>query len=152
IAADPDSAAQVLGELSADPPEARLAGNIGNIDRLFASDRLEEIIAALEAEDSRWARKELATLRTKSPLSMKVALRLIAEAKLATDFAQEMRVEYRLACRMITQPDFAEGVRAVLVDKDHAPRWNPSAPEGISEAILDAIFAPLPPDQEWTPL
>jgi enoyl-CoA hydratase len=53
---------------------------------------------------------------------------------------------------MIAERDFAEGVRAVLVDKDNAPRWNPATAEGIDDAKLDAIFAPLPPDQEWTPL
>ncbi|HTN14496.1 MAG TPA: enoyl-CoA hydratase/isomerase family protein [Sphingomonadaceae bacterium] len=152
IATDPFTMAAILDELSVEPPEARLARNVEKIDRLFASDRLEDILAALEADDSKWASKELATLRSKSPLTMKVALRQIVQAKAIGDFAQEMRVEYRLAARMIAEPDFAEGVRAVLVDKDNAPRWNPAAPEGISEAKLDAIFAPLPDGEEWEPL
>ena len=46
---------------------------------------------------------------------------------------------------------FAEGVRAVLVDKDNAPRWDPATPEGVTDEMLDAIFAPLPDGQEWTP-
>lgn len=152
IAADPSAIGAILEELSTEPPEARLARNVEKIDRLFASDRLEDILAALEADDSKWAGKELATLRSKSPLTMKVALRQIAGAGAITDFTQEMRIEYRLAARMIAEPDFAEGVRAVLVDKDNAPRWNPAAPEGISEAKLDAIFAPLPEGEEWEPL
>lgn len=152
IAADPGDAGAILDALAVTPPEARLARNIEKIDRLFAADRLEEIIAALEADGGKWAGKELATLRSRSPLTMKVALRQIAGARNITDFAEELRIEYRLASRIIAEPDFAEGVRAVLVDKDHAPRWNPPAPEGISEAKLDALFAPLPPDQEWTPL
>lgn len=152
IIAAPDSISTILDEFSTEPPEARLTRNAGNIDHFFASDRLEDILSALEADDSKWAGKELATLRSKSPLTMKVALRQIAEAKALSDFADEMRVEYRLAARMIVEPDFAEGVRAVLVDKDNAPRWNPAAPEGISEAKLDAIFAPLPEGDEWTPL
>ncbi|MFX5945222.1 enoyl-CoA hydratase/isomerase family protein [Acinetobacter baumannii] len=49
-------------------------------------------------------------------------------------------------------PDFAEGVRAVIVDKDNAPRWNPATPEAVSDALLDSIFAPLPANEEWTPL
>jgi len=152
IMADPTATETVLKALQSPPPEARLERNLGNIDRLFASDRLEEILSALEGEDSKWAGKELATLRSKSPLTMKVALRQIAQAKGLSDFADEMQTEYRLACRMIMEPDFAEGVRAVLVDKDNAPRWNPADPAGIDEAKLDALFAPLAPDQEWTPL
>lgn len=152
IIADPAATAQILDELASDPPEARLNRNIGNIDRLFASDQLEEILSALEGEDSKWAGKELATLRSKSPLTMKVALRQIAQARGLSSFAEEMQTEYRLASRMIMEPDFAEGVRAVLVDKDNSPRWNPADPAGISEAKLDALFAPLAPDQEWTPL
>lgn len=152
IAGNPKAIENVLAELSAEPPEPRLARNSEKIDRLFSSDRLEEILAALEADTSEWAAKELATLREKSPLTMKVALREIAQAKQIADFAEEMRIEYRLAARIIMEPDFAEGVRAVLVDKDNAPRWNPAAPAGISKAKLDELFAPLPKGEEWKPL
>jgi enoyl-CoA hydratase len=62
-----------------------------------------------------------------------------------------MRAEYRLAARMMLRPDFAEGVRAVLVDKDNTPRWDPAIPAGVTSAMLDAIFAPLPAGEEWTP-
>ena len=151
IAADPGAAEAVLDALSIPPPDARLARNREKIDRLFASDRLEDIFAALEQDGGKWAGKELATLRSKSPLTMKVALRQIAQAQTFTDFAEEMRVEYRLASRIITEGDFAEGVRAVLVDKDNTPRWNPAKAEGISESKLDELFAPLTQGSEWTP-
>lgn len=151
IARAPGDTAAILDELAVAPPEARLTRNAEKIDRFFASDILEDILATLEADDSKWARKELATLRAKSPLTMKVALRQIAQAKALTDFAEEMRIEYRLASRIIMEPDFAEGVRAVLIDKDNTPHWKPATPEGISEAKLDELFAPLPPDREWTP-
>ena len=48
--------------------------------------------------------------------------------------------------------DFIEGVRAVIVDKDNAPKWDPSTPEGVTDALLDEIFAPLPAEEEWKPL
>jgi enoyl-CoA hydratase len=149
IGAEPAAAEAVLTELSVEPPPARLAGNAERIARLFASDRLEEILAALEADPSKWAAKELKAVMTKCPASAKVALRLFAQA--ASDFTEEMTREYRLATRMIARPDFAEGVRAVLVDKDNAPRWQPATAQGVTEDMLDAIFAPLTPDQEWAP-
>ena len=68
------------------------------------------------------------------------------------DFAANMRQEYRIASRVLTRPDFAEGVRAVIVDKDNAPQWNPATPEGVSDELIDSIFAALPADEEWKPL
>ena len=69
-----------------------------------------------------------------------------------TDFADNMPMEYRIASRVLTRPDFAEGVRAVIVDKTGDPKWDPATPEGVSEKLLDQIFAPLPADEEWKPL
>ena len=61
-------------------------------------------------------------------------------------------MEYRIGARVVGLYDFIEGVRAVIVDKDNAPRWNPARLEGVSEAMLDDIFAPLPSAQTWRPL
>lgn len=151
IAAGHDPA-QVLAALAVSPPEPRLAGNAAAIARHFASDRFEDILASLEADDGEWAAKELATLRRKSPQACKVALRQLAEAARLDSFAANMALEYRIAARVLMLPDFAEGVRAVLVDKDQSPVWNPAMPEGVTEALLDRIFAALPADQEWKPL
>jgi enoyl-CoA hydratase len=143
---------QVLAALAAKPPEARIAANTAQIARHFASERLEDILSSLAADDGEWAAKELATLRTKSPQACKVALRQLAESATLPDFAANMAMEYRIGARVLTLPDFAEGVRAVIVDKDNAPKWNPDTPEGVTDAHLDAIFAPLAADEEWTPL
>ena len=147
-----EDVAAVLDDLSTAPPRARILDNRERIDRLFASDRLEDILAALEADGGEWAAKELKTLRTKSPQACKVALRQLAESKKLTDFADNMAMEYRIGSRVLTQPDFAEGVRAVIVDKTNDPQWNPATPEEVTDELLDAIFAPLPNGEEWTPL
>ena len=149
ITEDPTAIEATLAALSTEPPPARLSGNVEKIERLFASDILEEIIAALSADDSKWAGKELKAVASKCPTSAKVALRQLAQPR--PDFAAEMELEYRLAARMIARHDFAEGVRAVLVDKDNAPRWDPAKPEQVTPEMLDAIFAPLPAGEEWTP-
>jgi enoyl-CoA hydratase len=151
---DPDRIEGILGQMSVKPPESKLTDqdNIIRINRLFASDVYEKILAALEADGSDWAMREAATLGTKSPQTCKVALRQLAEGAKMTDFADNMRMEYRIASRVLTRPDFAEGVRAVIVDKDNAPKWNPAKAEGVTDALLDEIFAPLPADEEWKPL
>lgn len=152
IAAQPERIEAILTELSTTPPPARLAGNAENIARHFASDRLEDVLASLAADEGKWAGKELAAVNAKCPTTSKVALRSLAEGAQCEDFAEEMAREYTIVCRMIARPDFAEGVRAVLVDKDNSPAWNPARPEDVSEAMLDAIFAPLPDSERWIPL
>src|SRR3546814_1923260 len=91
-------------------------------------------------------------LATKSPQTIKVALRQLAEGGRMTDFADNMRMEYRIACHVIRRPDLVEGVRAVIVDKDNMPKWTPATPEGVTDALIDSLFAPLPAAKEWTPL
>ena len=115
IAAGEDIAV-VLDSLSADVPDARIAGNTELIARHFASDRFEDILASLEADDGEWAAKELTTLRAKSPQACKVSLRQLAESAKLDDFADNMAMEYRIASRVLVRPDFAEGVRALIVD------------------------------------
>ncbi len=152
IAENPSRTAGILGELSDITPEARIANNADKIAKHFASDRYEDILASLEADDSDWAQTERDTLGTKSPQTCKVALRELRDSLALGDFADEMRMEYRIASRVLTRPDFAEGVRAVIVDKMGDPQWDPATPEGVSDELIDSIFAPLPADEEWKPL
>ncbi len=152
IAEHPDRIAGILSELSVTPPPARIEANADKIAQHFRSDRLEDVIASLESDDSDWAIKELATLRSKSPQTCKVALRELVESARLNLFCDEMAMEYRIASRVLTRPDFAEGVRAVIVDKTGDPHWNPATPEGVSDALIDSIFAPLPDNEEWKPL
>lgn len=149
IVADPARLDAVLADLAVPPPPARLERNAQRIDRLFAGETLEAILADLAADPSEWAGKEHKAVTSKCPASAKVALRLLSGAR--PGFAAEMALEYRIAARMIMRPDFAEGVRAVLVEKDNAAQWNPARPEDVSDAMLDAIFAPAGPDDQWTP-
>jgi enoyl-CoA hydratase len=149
---DVDRIDGILGTLSVMPPDSKIVETIVQINRHFASDRLEDILASLEGDESDWAMKELATLRSKSPQTCKVALRQLAESLKLTDFADNMAMEYRIASRVLVRPDFAEGVRAVIVDKDNSPKWDPATAGGVTDALIDAIFAPLPAQEEWKPL
>jgi enoyl-CoA hydratase len=132
-------------------PEAKIEQNLPQITRLFASDRLEDVLAALEADEAEWAHSELATLKSKSPLSCKVSLRLLSEGAVRASFTDEMRAEYALAGRVVRTHDFREGVRALLIDKDNSPKWDPATPEDVTDEMLDVLFAPLPETEAWTP-
>jgi enoyl-CoA hydratase len=140
-----------LGAAATKSPDPKIEANRSQIMRLFASDRLEDILAALESDESDWANAELASLKSKSPLSCKVSLRLLAEGERRPSFAEEMRAEYALAGRIVRTHDFREGVRALLVDKDNSPQWDPPVPEQVDDEMLDVLFAPLPPNEQWTP-
>jgi enoyl-CoA hydratase len=152
IVAGPRTLAAGLEALASDPDPAPIEARRESIDRLFGAPTLEAILAALEADASPSSQADLATLRTKSPLSMKVALRQIVEGAQMVSFADEMVSEMRIGARVVMSHDFAEGVRAVIIDKDNAPRWDPATPEGVTEAMLDAVFAPLPDGEAWSPL
>jgi enoyl-CoA hydratase len=151
IAAAPQEIAATLDALSVSAPEAKILAHQPEIDRLFASDTVEGIYAALAADPGEWAATTLATLHTKSPQTMKVSLRLLHDGAGMASFADEMRQEYAVGSRVVQRHDFLEGVRAVIVDKDNAPRWDPATPEGVTDHVIEQIFAPLPDDEAWTP-
>ena len=151
LAAPGSDIAAILDAAAIAPPEAPILARREAIDRLFAAKTLEEILAALADDGGEWATKQQAIVAGKSPLSCKVALRELAASRPLIDFADEMRMEYGIAAHICQRPDFLEGVRALIVDKDNAPRWDPSTPEGVTEHMIDTIFAPLDPDAAWEP-
>jgi enoyl-CoA hydratase len=150
----PQGGGGVITRFASDPgaPKELTPENRGRIDRIFALDSVEAVIAALEADGSDWAQAQRKTLATKSPQTLKVSFRQLREGAQQKSFADEMRLEYRLACRVSQRHDFLEGVRALIVDKDNTPKWRPSDLAGVTGAMLDEIFAPLPAGEEWTPL
>ena len=119
------------------------APHLDAIGRCFDKVSVEEIFAALTAEPGEWAKKQLAMLKTKSPQTLKVAHRQLKRGGGLTSFEENMRMEYRIACRVVARHDFQEGVRAVIIDKDNKPNWSPDTLNGVTNAMLDEIFAPL---------
>ena len=152
VVADPDAIERILTEMEVDPGRAPVSDHRDAIDHLFGEGSVEAIFAALEADGSDWARAQLDTLKTKSPQTMKVAFRQLRQGAEMQRFSDNMAMEYRIGARVVQRHDFIEGVRAVIIDKDNAPKWNPATLEGVTPAMLDAIFAPLPADQEWQAL
>ena len=151
LAENPSDIDALLAQFHVDPGPAPLLAHRAELDAAFGQGSVEAILAALEA-GSDWARAQALALRTKSPQTLKVAFRQLALGLAAPDFAANMAMEYRIGARVVQRHDFLEGVRAVIVDKDNAPKWDPATLEGVGEDLLDAIFAPLPADQEWSAL
>jgi enoyl-CoA hydratase len=148
----PDSVPGALAHFFRDAGPAPLEPHLADIDRLFGRNSVEAILDGLEQDGGEWARGQLATLATKSPQTLKVAFRQLAHGAALDDFADNMVMEYRIGARVVQRPDFLEGVRAVIIDKDGNPRWEPASVEAVGDDLLDEIFAPLPEGQEWTPL
>lgn len=115
------------------------------IDRCFGHDTVEAIVAALEKEGGAWADQVLATLLQKAPMSLKVTLRELREAA-ELEFEDCMIMEYRLVQAFMADRDFFEGVRAVIVDKDNKPNWQPPSLADVTSAMVDSYFRPLPRD------
>jgi len=123
--------------------KSRIAGLQQPIDRHFAHASVEAIVASLEADTSLFAAETLKTMRTKSPTSLKVTFRQIREGK-TLGFEECMRLEFRLTNRFMRGRDFYEGVRAAILEKDNAPKWQPPSLEAVAKTDIDAYFAPLP--------
>jgi enoyl-CoA hydratase len=131
--------------------ESALIHASATIDRFFVDDRVEAILARLEraagGDDAAWAKKTAATIRSKSPTSLKIALAQMRRGK-QWSFADCMRAEFRIVSRLVYGDDFYEGIRAVIIDKDNAPRWRPATLDAVDDADVERHFAPLEKELE----
>ncbi|MEM7492396.1 MAG: enoyl-CoA hydratase/isomerase family protein [Pseudomonadota bacterium] len=144
-------AAELLGEilssLSQSVPAGSFLPHMDTINACFGFDRAEDIVRALEDDAGDWATKQLHVMETKSPETIKVALRQLREGARFEIFQQNMSMEYRIGWRKVQSPDFIEGVRAVIIDKDNQPKWSPATLEAVSEDYVGGFFEPLGEDE-----
>ncbi|CCD68384.1 3-hydroxyisobutyryl-CoA hydrolase, mitochondrial [Caenorhabditis elegans] len=124
-------------------PEFSLSKNLAQIRDSFKAKSVEEILASLEKDGSDWAKKQAATLGKMSPTSLKVTHRQITEGS-KMSYAKIFTMEYRLTQRFLADKDFHEGCRAILVDKDRKPKWNPATLADVKDSVVDNYFSPLP--------
>ncbi len=142
-----ENVGEVLKTFSMKPAPGKLAADQPLIDRIFELDSVEAILAALDGEMNEEASKFARTIRQKSPTSLKVAFAQVQRGS-ALDFAEAMRTEFRIVSRIAREPEFYEGIRAVVIDKDNAPKWNPASLEAVSEDKVASYFAPLAGSEE----
>jgi len=138
---------EMLDGLHEDPGESYLVKHREPIDRIFSAASLEDILRRLEEEKGAWqdfAQETLAALSKKSPLALRVTFEQLRRGKSYKTLKEALIVEYRLATRFIRLPDFSEGIRAVIVDKDQSPKWQPASLDAVSDALVQSLFEPLP--------
>ena len=133
----------IIGSFSHATSPGSFEAHRTTIDTCFKGDSAEAIVAALDADGGGWATKQADIIRTKSPETVKVALRQLREGATCETFEDNMRMEYRIGWRKVQSADFLEGVRAVIIDKDNAPAWSPATLDGVSDADVARYFEPL---------
>lgn len=124
-----------------------LTPHMEKINQIFDASTVEDIVEKLKADGSDWANEQLAILAKGSPTSLKIALRQL-QLGATMSLGQDLQMEYRLATRFLQDKDFREGVRAVVIDKDQKPKWNPASLEEVTDFKLDWYFSHLPAEKE----
>ncbi len=135
----------LLDERHVDPGESELMRHALTISHCFSAatpTAIMERLAAVTGSEAEWAAGVRKDLRQRAPISLEVSIRHIRQAR-TEDLRETLVRDYRLACRFLEDKDFAEGVRALLIDKDKSPKWRPATLAEVDPAGVDAYFAPL---------
>jgi enoyl-CoA hydratase len=135
---------RLLDGLHRDPGEGELARFTPAIHRIFGSDSVEAILAKLDAEEGEfetWAKETAAEIRAKSPSSLKTAFAQMRRGK-ELSLAEALKLEYRIASHLVTRPDYAEGIRVRIAERDRSPRWQPARLEEVRAEDIQSLFGP----------
>ena len=133
----------VLADYTQASQVAGYAEYLDIINHCFSRPTITDIGLALKMADDDWATAQADILKSRSPLSMAVSLEQLRRGAQMSSFADVMRMEYRIACHIIRTHDFSEGVRAVIEDKDHAPKWSPETSATVTKPMVEAMFEPV---------
>lgn len=137
-----DDVSATIAAFADSPPAVQVAAHQPLIDRLFAFDTVEEILDALAQDGSSFAERTLGVLRTKSPLSLKVTLRLLRLGRQESTLEGCLEREFAATAAVLRSHDFYEGVRAAVVDKDRNPQWRPARVGDVTDQDVAAFFEP----------
>lgn len=113
------------------------------IDDCFGGKGPQDILSAVTLQSAEWAQNTAALLRSRSPLSLGVAFERMKRAQ-GQSYDRIIEDDYVIARRFMRGGEFFEGVRAVLIDKDKTPKWQPETLENLTETEVSGLFEPLP--------
>ncbi|MEO1206623.1 MAG: enoyl-CoA hydratase/isomerase family protein [Pseudomonadota bacterium] len=134
----------VLDDRHMPPGSGELSLPRSVIDDCFGAENVQDILSRLEVvvgTHHDWAQKTLKDLKARSPIALEVTLQHIRKAA-RYDLRETLQMDYHLAVRFLEEPDFAEGVRAALIDKDGQPNWQPAELSDVSQERVAAFFKP----------
>ncbi|MCX4966731.1 enoyl-CoA hydratase/isomerase family protein [Streptomyces sp. NBC_00654] len=146
--ATPDEVARTVRRHTSEAPGGELASARHWIDACYAAETVEDILERLHGSGVPEARDTAATLLTKSPTALKVTLAAVRRARALDSLEAALDQEFRVSSRAFEQPDFVEGVRAQIIDKDRNPQWKPAGLAEVSDRDVARFFAPLGPDEQ----
>lgn len=155
VALETESADDALARFARTPPDGTLEQARGWIDEAFSADTISEIVQRLRTSSSDDARALAEVIDAKSPTALAVTVESLRRARSARSLRQALITEFRVSRHATTTPDFVEGIRAQVIDKDRTPRWNPATAARVTDDDVAAFFEPpsdgdlsFPPPEE----
>jgi enoyl-CoA hydratase len=137
-----DNVSDAIRSVATDADEPPIAARQQQIDRIFGHQSVREIVRALIEEPGEWAREAYLSITTASPISIELTFRNIREAA-SKSLRECLITDFRIAQRLMHRPDYFEGVRALIIDKDQKPKWAVATFDAVDPADIDTYFAPL---------
>jgi enoyl-CoA hydratase len=141
-----DGIAGALAHHAIEPPPSDLAAQRDWIDKCFAGDTVEDIIAALRGHDTGPAQDAANLIASRSPIAVSVALEAVRRAAKLDTLEDVLVQDYRVSSASARSHDLVEGIRAQIIDKDRNPKWSPPTLAAVSRADIEAYFAPVDDD------
>jgi enoyl-CoA hydratase len=141
-----DGADGALAAHSVAAPPSHLMAQRDWIDECYAGDTVADIVAALRGHDAGPANDAANLIATRSPTALAVALEAVRRAAKLDTLEDVLRQEYRVSCATLRSHDLVEGIRAQVIEKDRSPKWSPSSLAAVTDADIEAFFAPVDDD------
>ena len=141
---DSDVVDRIVHERATAAAAGSLAERATDIAKLFAGPNLNSVIEGINeaAPRASWVGEAQSTLRRACPTSLRATWQRMVDG-VNHSIERVLTDDYRMAVRLVGRADFAEGVRAILIDKDHSARWSPATPARVSAADIEALLAPI---------
>jgi len=142
----------LVGQLAVTPAQSPLVDIEPHVNQIFALSSPQEIVSILSVRGGEWAKATLGQLQPQSPTSLVATFRRLRDAQAGEQsLEQALATDFRLGQHLIDGPDFREGIRAYVIDRDQKPAWDPADLAGVTSDAVKALFGPVSPIPEWTP-
>lgn len=132
----------IVMKFATDPGSSQLAERKAEIDRRFGGESVAAVMTALETDPTPFSIEQAGIIRAKSPTSVKLTFAQLRRGR-SLSLRDCMKLEWRICNHIALGHDFYEGVRAVIIDKDHKPKWQPARLEDVSDAEIEKYFTPV---------